>query len=137
MTTPKRIVLIVMLDAVAAGLCFVFLRAHPLVADSADFEIHSVVDNRDGAYKNITSTVDKEKLAAILKKYSYSGVPFTFDSYSLNDVRFELDCLSGGKPLHLVLGKKSFAYGFGKRAYIIRNSSTLLAEIDILVKDPS
>ena len=82
----------------------------PLVRDVSQYEIQTVTYYQDGQPQEMTDQVDLEQLKTVLAAAQCSRMQQTRSSYSLDEITFEIDGVSSGEPLHIILGDFNEVY---------------------------
>ena len=98
----------------------------PLVRDVSQYEIQTVTYYQDGQPQEMTDQVD---LAAA----QCSRMQQTRSSYSLDEITFEIDGVSSGEPLHIILGEFNEVYvNADEGNFEIRDGAALLEQVKAL-----
>ena len=82
----------------------------PLVRDVSQYEILTVTYYQDGQPQEMTDQVVLEQLKTVLAAAQCSRMQQTRSSYSLDEITFEIDGVSSGEPLHIILGDFNEVY---------------------------
>lgn len=73
---------------------------------------------------------DQDSIIKILSKYEAVTSLNDYSTYLMANVDFEINFVDNNKPVHIVLGKDNFWYGFGQDAhYDILNAGQLEDEL--------
>jgi hypothetical protein len=131
----KKVPIFIGIAVVITVVAFYFLQSETIVENPELLHIGRVASYSNGEGTEITESVDLNKLADILSRYQRGRIPKSFNSYSLSEIRYQINGAYGNDSLHILVGDLNIVYsGRTNGGFEIKNSRMLLAEIDALIK---